>query len=101
LARLGYTAAVRRNVWEALEAFRAQRQKFDLVVTDLTMPKMTGIDLVREIRAMRGDIPVILCTGFAEAAAPEMAQSLGIREILMKPIVIRDPAEAIQRVFKG
>ena len=61
------------------------------------MPGLTGLDLTRELRHVRGDIPIILCTGFSEEATSETATAAGICEILHKPLVVRDLAEAVRR----
>jgi len=71
---------VRTSSIEALEAFRASPDKFDLVITDLTMPNMTGDKLAGELMNLRSDIPVILCTGFSEKMSEEKANALGIKD---------------------
>jgi len=99
LERLGYDVTVRTSSVEALEAFRAAPHSFDLVITDYTMPNMTGAVLARELRGLRPDIPIILCTGFSHAMNAQKAHSLGINAFLMKPLVLRDLAITIQRVL--
>ncbi len=99
LSRLGYDVVTRTSSLEALEAFRANPDRFDLVITDQTMPQMTGIELAQEMLRIRPDIPIILCTGFSEAVTPEKAKSIGIREYLMKPLVMRQMADAITKVI--
>ena len=99
LARLGYTVTARTSSVEALEAFRADPARFDLVITDQTMPNMTGIELTRELLRIRPELPVILCTGFSETVSPEKAMSVGVREFLFKPMALRDMAETIRRVL--
>jgi YesN/AraC family two-component response regulator len=64
-------------------------------MTDLTMPGLTGVDLAGEILRLRPDIPIVPCTGFSETETAEKARQVGIKELLMKPLVIRDMAEAI------
>ena len=66
LGRLGYRVETRASAIDAIEAFRADPQKFDLVISDMTMPKMTGDEMARHMRAIRPDIPIILCSGFSE-----------------------------------
>ncbi len=100
LERLGYTVEARSSSHEALEVFRADPLHFDLVITDMTMPEMTGEDLARKIIAIRPDIPVILCTGFIKSARPERWRQTGIRELLGKPLTIQTLAEAVQRALK-
>ena len=99
LERLGYRAVARTSAPEALELFRAAPQQFDLVITDQTMPQMTGETFVRELRCIRPDIPVILCTGFSHTMTAEKARSLGINTLLMKPLVSSDLGRAIHRVL--
>lgn len=99
LERLGYTTVVRTSSIEALAAFRAAPYQFDLVITDHTMPNMTGEALSCELRRIRPDIPIILCTGFSHTMTSEKAQTLGIDAFLMKPLVMRDLAIAIRRVL--
>jgi PAS domain S-box-containing protein len=100
LARLGYDVEVYTSSREALEAFRAAPQRFDLVITDQTMPSMTGEVLARELRRIRPDIPVILCTGFSHVMDAEKARAMGIDAFLMKPLVARDLSLAIRRVLR-
>ncbi len=101
LARLGYQVVVRLCPAEALAAFLAEPDKVDLVITDHTMPKMTGIELAREILAVRPEMPIILCTGFSATLGmtPDKARAVGIREMIMKPIIMRDLAETVRRVL--
>ena len=72
-----------------------------LVVTDLTMPGMTGIELARQLLHIRPELPVILMTGYAAMLTPERVRTLGIRELLLKPHSVRMLAEALQRAFTG
>ncbi|MBW2108104.1 MAG: PAS domain S-box protein [Deltaproteobacteria bacterium] len=99
LKRLGYQVTVRTSSIEALEAFRAQPDGFDLVITDQTMPNMRGDELAQELMRIRPDIPVILCTGFSEAVLEEKTKALGIRELVIKPITTDDMARTIQKVL--
>jgi CheY-like chemotaxis protein len=99
LSGLGYEVVGRTSSVEALEAFRAQPDKFDLVITDLTMPNMTGEQLARELTAIRDDIPVILCTGYSQMMSEEKAKSSGIDAFTMKPVVMKDMAETVRRVL--
>lgn len=84
---------------EALEAFLAQPDMFDLVITDMTMPNMTGDKLVGELIKIRPDIPIILCTGFSEMMSEEKAEALGIKGFLMKPVVMKDLSGMIRKVL--
>ncbi|HBZ56989.1 MAG TPA: hybrid sensor histidine kinase/response regulator, partial [Syntrophobacteraceae bacterium] len=99
LERLGYQVTVQTSSLGALEAFRSHPQDFDLIITDLTMPNMTGLDLTREILKERPEIPVIMCTGFSELLTPEDAKAIGIRELIMKPIHTRQIAQTIRRLL--
>jgi PAS domain S-box-containing protein len=101
LSRLGYRITACPTPGEALETFRADPASFDLVITDMNMPKILGTDLAREIQAIRPDIAIILCTGFSERVDAETAKSLGIREYIQKPIVRTVLADAIRRVLAG
>lgn len=86
---------------EALEVFQAQPNKFDLVITDQTMPNMTGEELSKELMRIRPDIPIILCTGYSELITEDKAKSMGIREFVMKPLVARELAETVRKVLDG
>lgn len=100
LMRLGYQAVVSTNSVEALEIFRAAPQKFDLVITDYTMPVMTGEELVKELRHLRPNIPIILYTGFSHMMNAEKAHALGINAFLLKPLLLRDLGMAIRRALE-
>jgi PAS domain S-box-containing protein len=97
--RLGYQVVSRYSSIDALEAFRAQPGKFDLVITDQTMPRMTGIQLARELITIRPDIPVILCTGFSDLVAEEEARLIGIKRFIMKPVILRELSEIVRNVL--
>ncbi len=99
LERLGYRVVSKTSSDEALETFRTQPDQFDLVISDMTMPHMTGIELARELLRLRGDIPIVICTGFSHVTLLETARQMGIREFVMKPIVVRQIAEMIRRVL--
>jgi PAS domain S-box-containing protein len=100
LTRLGYEVTSRTSSVEALEAFRANPYKFDLVITDMNMPKMSGDKLAVELINIRPDIPILLCTGFSHTLTDEKIISLGIRDVLMKPIVIKDLTRKIREVLE-
>jgi PAS domain S-box-containing protein len=99
LERLGYQVTARTSSIETLEAFRAAPDKFDLVITDTTMPNMTGIELARKLMEIRFDIPIIICTGFSEKISPDKAAAMGIRGYVMKPIVKSKLAKKIREVL--
>jgi len=99
LARLGYKVAVRTGSVEALEAFRANPDRFELVITDLTMPNMTGIQLAQELKKIRPDLPVILCTGFSDQINAEQSEAMGLQGFVMKPVIKTEIATKIRRVL--
>ena len=99
LERLGYEVVIKTSSMEALELFRSGPGRFDLVITDMTMPRMTGDKLARELIGIRPDIPVILCTGHSKQVSEEKAKSLGIRAFVMKPISNRVVAEVVRKVL--
>lgn len=100
LEHLCYSVTVRSSSLEALETFKSAPGKFDLVITDQTMPGMTGIELAGEILSIRPDIPIILSTGYSEQVNRERVQAAGISEFIMKPIGKNELAETIDRVLK-
>ncbi len=99
LERLGYQVTSRISSIEALEAFSANPDNFDLVITDMSMPKMSGDKLANELIRIRPDIPILLCTGFSESMTDEKIKSIGIKGFLKKPIVIKDLAQKIQKTL--
>jgi len=99
LGRLGYRVTVRTSSVEALELFRSKPNDFDLVITDMTMPNMTGDQLGVELMKMRSDIPVILCTGYSNKISEEIAKEIGIKAFAYKPIVKADLAETVRKVL--
>jgi DNA-binding NarL/FixJ family response regulator len=80
---------------QALEAFRPDPFKFDLVITRLAMPRMPGLEPERKLTELRPDPPVIICTGLSDAIHEEGARAIGVRGTLSKPQALRDPSEAI------
>lgn len=99
LERLGYDVTVRTSSLEAVELFKAKPGYFDLVITDMSMPNMTGEQLSKELMKIRQDIPIILCTGFSHIISEEKAREIGIRDFAMKPLVMRQLAETARRVL--
>ncbi len=99
LERLGYDVTIRNSSLAALETFQNQPDQFDVVITDQTMPGMTGSDLARRMLQIRPDIPIILCTGYSTIISEEKAKSVGIKEFAMKPIAKRDIAALIRKVL--
>ncbi|NNF98331.1 MAG: PAS domain S-box protein [Desulfobacteraceae bacterium] len=99
LERLGYQVTTRTSGLEALELIRSKPSQFDMVITDMTMPQITGDQLAKSIMDLRTDMPIILCTGYSEKITESQARAIGIREFTMKPLVIRDLAEIVRRVL--
>jgi PAS domain S-box-containing protein len=98
LKGLGYKVTPETNSLHSLEIFRSRPGEFDLVITDQTMPDLTGIELIKEIRRIRADIPMILCTGFSEEVTEETAIALNA-EFIMKPFTKAQFAEIIRKVL--
>lgn len=101
LGAAGYRVTAVTDSREALERFSARADGFDLVLTDMTMPGMTGTELTRRIRAIRPEIPVFLYTGFTDTITPERAGELGIHAFFIKPVDFAVLAAAIRSVFDG
>jgi signal transduction histidine kinase/ActR/RegA family two-component response regulator len=99
LETLGYRVTARTDSQEALKVFAEQPHNFDLVITDMTMPHMTGDQLAQKMLDIEPQIPVILCTGFNEVITEEKALSMGIQKFVMKPIVKNDLATTIRTVL--
>ena len=86
LEDLGYQVTVTTSSSEALELFRTDPGRFDLVITDVTMPEITGVELAREMLVVRPDIPIIMCTGFSHLVDADAAKAAGVRAFTMKPL---------------
>ncbi|MEW6291247.1 MAG: response regulator [Thermodesulfobacteriota bacterium] len=99
LENLGYRITATTSSKEALRIFSQQPTDFDLVITDMTMPHLTGADLARKFLAIRPDIPLILCTGFNAQINKETAKEIGIREFALKPVSKRDLAYMVRRAL--
>ncbi|MBF0550938.1 MAG: CHASE domain-containing protein [Deltaproteobacteria bacterium] len=99
LGQLGYHVTAMTNGLTALEAFREHPDQFDLLITDMAMPNITGDKLAGEIMTIRPDFPIILCTGFSESVNEEKAKQIGIRGFIMKPIDTNNLARLIRRVL--
>ncbi len=99
LERLGYRVTIRTSSFEALELFRSKPDDFDLVITDMTMPNMTGDKLAIEMKKIRPEIPVILCTGYSKKVSDETASEIGIKAFAYKPIVKADLAKTVRKVL--
>ncbi len=101
LASLGYDAVGFTSPSEALQAFQQEPHSYDLLITDKTMPDMTGFELAQAIATIREDVPVIMCTGYAEKEDAERIQGSGIREFIMKPPAKKELAVKIRNIFGG
>lgn len=99
LEGLGYLVETRANPIDAIDAFRVNPDKYDLIITDRTMPKMTGERLAKEIKTIRPDIPIILCTGFSANLSTDTLTEIGINEILMKPVTLNNLANSVRKVL--
>ena len=99
LERLGYLVTTRSSSIEAMELFRANPNDFDLVVTDMTMPNLTGDKLAIELMKIRSDIPVILCTGYSKQISDKTASTIGIKAFAYKPMVRSDLAKTVRKVL--
>ncbi len=96
LTLLGYDVRVETSSLEALALFRTSPHRFDLVITDMTMPHMNGDDLAVKILENRKDIPIVMCTGYNNLITREKAHKIGINSFLMKPLEIKDLARTIR-----
>jgi CheY-like chemotaxis protein/anti-sigma regulatory factor (Ser/Thr protein kinase) len=101
LKKLGYRVTAMTDSREAWKLFLEDPRAFDLVITDQTMPDLTGVTLAQKMIRIRPDVPVIVCTGYSETVSPEEARKAGVREFLMKPLVRDELAAAIRRALDG
>jgi len=101
LSNLGYQVTPHNSPSEALELFRHAPQRFDLVISDISMPQMAGHDLAREMIKIRPDLPVLLCTGYSESINEEIASSIGVRALLYKPLTRHALSTTIRGVLDG
>jgi PAS domain S-box-containing protein len=99
LTMLGYRVTAINDSQEALDRFRQSPRKFDMVITDMTMPRMTGDVLSQHLLAVRPDLPIIICTGYSDKVDPESIRSMGLAGLVYKPLIMRDLAELIRQVL--
>ena len=99
LVRMGYQPFTFSDPREALAAFREDPARFDAVITDLSMPHMTGFDLARELRAIRADLPLVLTSGCVRKEEEDNALRLGVRDILAKPATLETFSQALERAL--
>jgi DNA-binding NtrC family response regulator len=101
LRNLGYTVEVMTSSAGALQCFLRRPYAFDLVITDQTMPEISGMELAREVLGQRPSIPVVLYTGYSASIDGSEAKRIGIREIMMKPLSMINLALTVRRVLDG
>ncbi len=101
LVRLGYQVTPFADGESALKALQENPDTFSLLMTDMTMPKMTGLDLVKKATSGKTNLPVVLCTGYGNMEHMEKARAAGVREILIKPVVLEDLAPALRRALQS
>jgi len=99
LSLLGYDVQSFTDSISALERFDESPYSFDVVISDLTMPKLTGDNLAKEMLKIRPDLPSILCTGFSELINEQQAREIGIRRLVLKPVVKSELAETLREVL--
>ena len=95
LINLGYKVVCMKNGVDAIERFKQDPMGFDLILTDLAMPIMTGLELSSLIKTQRPDIPIVLCTGFSDGLTSKDIQACGISEMVMKPIITSELSQII------
>ena len=101
LTRMGYRVTTRTNGFEALATFRNEPDAFDLVISDQTMPGMTGSELARRMMAIRPDLPIILCTGYSSTVSEEEAKMLGIKGFAFKPLTKKEVGILVRKILDG
>jgi PAS domain S-box-containing protein len=99
LERLGYHVIARWNSLDALSTFEKGPHDFDMVITDQTMPNLTGTDLAQRMLQIRPDIPIILCTGYSSIIDEQKAKTIGIRGFVQKPLTIEAIAKLMRSIF--
>lgn len=99
LNSLGYQVATRTSAEDALRLVNADPRAFDLVITDMTMPQLSGVDFAGKLLQMHTDLPIILCTGFSHTISKLRVKEIGIHEFMMKPLIRRDLAELVRKVL--
>lgn len=99
LEKLGYKLTVLTSSLETLALFQENPNNFDLLITDMTMPIMTGAELAKRILTIRPDMPIILCTGYSDLINEEKAKAIGVRDYVMKPVIVKDLANAVRKAL--
>lgn len=101
LEGLGYKVTATNSSREAMRLFTADPSRYDLIVTDQTMPEITGIDLARQAREVRADIPVILCTGYSYMVDAEIARVAGVTAFATKPLTKKELGNMVRKALDG
>jgi CheY-like chemotaxis protein len=101
LTMLGYQVVPSTSPLDALEIFRNTPEKFDLVISDMTMPKMTGDKLAAHLLEIKADLPIILCTGFSNKISDDKVAELGVRALVFKPLAQKDLALHVRKALTG
>jgi len=99
LSRLGYKVTVKTSSGDALNTFKSNPDYFDLVISDMTMPDMTGDQLSKEILSLKPKTPIVICTGFSERINKEQVETIGVKGFLMKPVIKSDMAQMVRKVL--
>ena len=99
LEKFGYCVETKLNPKEALNLFKSKPDSFDIVITDMTMPQMTGAKFAEKLKEIRSDIPIILCTGHSSLIDEEKAKQFGIAGYVMKPVSMSTIAKAIREAL--
>ncbi len=99
LEKLGYQVTTRTSCLDALDTFRDNPSKYDLVISDRGMPNMTGDQLARELILIKPGIPIIICTGYSDENDVKRAKAMDVKGFLMKPVAIGDLAEMVRKVL--
>jgi len=99
LERLGYRVTACTSATDAWRTFESDPDRFDVLVTDVSMPTLTGVELARNLRQIRPALRIIACTGFSEVAMERRLRDAGVAKLVMKPVLIRDLACAIRDVL--
>ena len=99
LKKLGYKVTISTSSTEALKVFTENPKSFDIIITDMTMPEMTGAQLAAKILEIRSKMPIILCTGFSEIINEEKAKAIGFKEYILKPVIMSEMAKTIRRAL--
>ena len=99
LERLGYEVTMQTGSSEALALFESDPARFDVVITDQTMPGLTGVDLAQRMLEVRPDLPIILCTGYSNLVDEPLAKAAGIRDFAMKPLTMKDLAIRLRQAL--